>query len=578
MARTPLLRYLTGLVSETTAARRAGVDLDELRERNTTSRREFLEGATLALVGTTMACSDDRTWSGVVSSTLRSERRVAIVGGGMAGLTAALTLADAGFASTIYEASPGRVGGRMMSDRPERPGCGSCHGVSRSLGGTWADGQVTDVFGEMIDGGHWTMRHLAHRYRLPLVDSLRAEPPGSTSTYWFGGGYYTRAEVDADYATIDRALRDDLHAAKYPTSYELSTPEGRALDAMSVYEWIESRVPGGHASRLGQLLDTAYAIEYGADTTDQSSLNLLYLLGYNRGKAFREFGPSDERFRIEGGIEELPRTISADLSRRGVPIEMDQWLESIGRRSDGTYQLSFSTASGSVREVLADIVVLAVPFSVVRNLDYAGAGFDALKERAITELGAGHNGKLQLQFSRRLWNEPGPWGIGNGSGYGADFQAIWEPTRGFAGTSGILVNYTGGSTTDAMRTWHVYGVAPSSSVVWDARTFLSRVDPVFPGLGEVWNGRAAASVAHKSPFFRCSYAYWRPGQCHTFGGYERVRQGNVFFAGEHTSLDYQGYMEGAASEGERAGKEILAELRGPIAARTVGLRGAAAHA
>jgi monoamine oxidase len=39
-----------------------------------------------------------------------------------------------------------------------------------------------------------------------------------------------------------------------------------------------------------------------------------------------------------------------------------------------------------------------------------------------------------------------------------------------------------------------------------------------------------------------------------------VRQKNVFFAGEHTSVNFQGYMEGAAEEGARAGQEILTQL------------------
>jgi monoamine oxidase len=50
------------------------------------------------------------------------------------------------------------------------------------------------------------------------------------------------------------------------------------------------------------------------------------------------------------------------------------------------------------------------------------------------------------------------------------------------------------------------------------------------------------------------------GQCQAFAGYEGTRQKNIFFAGEHTSLDYQGFMEGAAREGRRAAQEILQQL------------------
>ena len=54
---------------------------------------------------------------------------------------------------------------------------------------------------------------------------------------------------------------------------------------MSIIDWIEESVPGGIGSKLGQLLDVAYNIEYGAESSRQSSLNLIYLLGYARRRA-----------------------------------------------------------------------------------------------------------------------------------------------------------------------------------------------------------------------------------------------------------------------------------------------------
>ena len=51
------------------------------------------------------------------------------------------------------------------------------------------------------------------------------------------------------------------------------------------------------------------------------------------------------------------------------------------------------------------------------------------------------------------------------------------------------------------------------------------------------------------------------GQYQTIAGYEGVRQGNCVFAGEHCSINFQGFMEGGASEGQRAANEILADLK-----------------
>ena len=96
--------------------------------------------------------------------------------------------------------------------------------------------------------------------------------------------------------------------------YNAYNADGYVLDHLSVYDWIETRVPGGHSSALGQLLDVAYNIEYGAETTDQSALNLIYLLGYQpRARGFEIFGESDELYHLAGGNEGLPRAIAAAL-------------------------------------------------------------------------------------------------------------------------------------------------------------------------------------------------------------------------------------------------------------------------
>ena len=128
-----------------------------------------------------------------------------------------------------------------------------------------------------------------------------------------------RTQADKDFQPVHKALQADIHAASYPTTYLINTPGGIALDNMSVYDWIESRVPGGHGSRFGQLLDVAYNIEYGAETTDQSALNLVYLLGYQASPgSFSVFGASDERFHIAGGNTLLPYAIrDAIVSSQG---------------------------------------------------------------------------------------------------------------------------------------------------------------------------------------------------------------------------------------------------------------------
>src|SRR5262249_5535022 len=161
---------------------------------------------------------------------------------------------------------------------------------------------------------------------------------------------------------------------------------------------------GGGSSRLGRLLDVAYALEYGAPTSDQSALNLVYLLGEQPpGGRLSLTGMSDERFRIEGGNDRLPRAIAARLPQDGGRV--GGRLQALVRETDGRHSLDFETPDGPKR-VRADHVILALPFAVLRGLDYAKAGFDAMKRRAIEELGMGRNSKLHLQLTGRFWRRP----------------------------------------------------------------------------------------------------------------------------------------------------------------------------
>jgi len=507
---------------------------DVLAERKAAmSRREFVAGS--AFVAASLALPE-------AALAATGKPRIAIVGAGIAGLNAALTLQDAGVESTVYEAS-NRIGGRMFS--------------ATSI---WTDGQVTEWCGELIDSTHATIIGLAKRFRLPLDDLLG--PPVLRDTYRFFGRYYTVEQAYEDWRTdVHPALAKDVEAAGESTTYDKFTPAGQDLDRMSVAGWIDSRVAGGRKSPIGALLDVAYAIEYGADTTDQSALNVVYLLGGNKqaeaGNAFDVFGASDERYHIRGGNQQLPARIARRLRS---PVQLGMRLTSIARQGDGTYALGFSGAT----PVVADLVVLSLPFAVLRHIDTSGAGFDERKNTAIQELGRGQNGKLQLQFSSRYWREPGPWpGRGNGLSYTDEgYQNTWEVSRRQFGAAGILNNYTGGGVTAAKATKTPFATAAAPEVQDDAKAFLRGLEKVFPGGTAKWNGRATSSLPALDPNLGASYSYWRVGQYTAFAGYERVRQGNVFFAGEHTSLEYQGYMEGGASEGARAAQEILAQLRG----------------
>lgn len=537
-AHTPLMRALQTLVADHAAAEASGRPVAEVRTAlaNGMSRRAFLGGA--AAVSAGIALAGLPTAGSAAQSQAprgRGDERIAIVGAGIAGLTAALTLADGGVQATVYEASS-RIGGRMYSNTTH-----------------WNDGQVSEWGGELIDTGHSTIRRLAKRFNLALDDLPASSPATSTTTYHFDGAYYPVEQVDRDFLDVYPALQRDLKAAGYPTTWDASTAEGRALDAMSVRQWIETRVPGGFASKFGQLLDVAYNIEFGAETADQSALNLVYMLGYSP-RQFSIFGESDEVYHIRGGNQQLPLAIAAALPK---PVRLGWRLTKMAQEA-AEVVLTFD-ANGEREVVRCDRAILTLPFAVLRTLDISDAGFDARKRQAIREQGAGRNGKLQLQFTSRPWTQPGPWGVSNGESYSdVGYQVTWEVTRAQAGAGGILNNYTGGDVTGAIPVNTAYSDRTSNpSLGAIGSQFLQQASPVFPGIAPRWNGKTTLSLQHRDPNLRLAYSYYRVGQYQQFGGYEAVAQGRVHFAGEHTTQDFQGFMEGGAITGAAAADEVL---------------------
>ncbi len=454
--------------------------------------------------------------------------RTVVVGAGLAGLTAAYRLRQAGIVAEIHEASS-RVGGRC-----------------RSIRGAFAEGQIAEHGGELIDQGHIAIRHLARELGLELDNLLQGEANGTEPNYYFDGAAYSYAQATDDIKKIWQKIHSDISAAGYPTLHNLSTPRGAELDRMSIVDWIEESVPGGMRSPLGQLLDMAYTIEYGGDSSEQSSLNLLYLLGYRGQGQLRIFGASNEKYHVAGGNGQIPTRIAEQLAGQ---ITLSSELVAIRLRTDGTYALTFDQGSTTTTQI-ADRVVLALPFSILRSsVDYSKAGFSARKRTAIEELGMGTNSKLHVQFNTRYWTSLDS----NGETFAdTGYQNTWDVTRAQPGTSGILVNYTGGT---------IGASFGSGTPVSRAKQFLGQIEPVLPGITKQWNGRATLDFWSADPWTKGSYSFWKVGQYTKFAGVERERERNCHFAGEHTSIDFQGYLNGAVESGERVAAEIAADLK-----------------
>jgi monoamine oxidase len=335
MPHTPLAKMLRHAVSVAAEASRRNCETTRVIEERATSRRAFIGKLSAAAAATALApnllAAPNRT----------TKARIAIVGGGLAGLTCAYRLKQAGINATVYEANS-RLGGRCWTRR-----------------GDFAEGQTAEHGGELIDQSHTRIRQLAQELGLPLDNLLAAEPNGSEEFYNFSGADYPYVQAVDDLKAIWQPMHRDLSEASYPTLYNNYTARGAQLDQMSIIDWLNDTIPGGVSSPLGKLLDVAYNIEYGAECERQSALNLLYLLGYNSPGQFTILGQSNEKYHVRGGNDQIPARLAAAL---GSNVVMGTRLVAAVRTAAGAYTLTFKNGNRTT-EVTADKVVFALPFS-----------------------------------------------------------------------------------------------------------------------------------------------------------------------------------------------------------------------
>lgn len=465
---------------------------------------------------------------------------IAIVGGGVAGLTVAYRLARAGRRATLYEASS-RFGGRMFTKRNFN-----------------SEGMFCELGGELVDTNHKPLMDLAAELGVGL-QLLKPSQGAGEDLYALGGRLHSDRELVHNgrglFVPIARQIARDH--AKLTDEEENWTDHARKLDAISLQEYL-TQFRGRTPDWVLEFLDIAYWGEYGMRTSEQSSLNLIDLIGTDTKKNLELFGESDEAYRIAGGSSSLPDALFARL---GGAIEQrpKHALASIGH--DGArINLSFETPQGYVNAAHS-VVVLALPFTKLREVNGVDAlGLGAAKLKCIRELGYGDNGKVMIGTTGRPWTEASRFPVkSSGEFYSREFQVMWDTSRGQSGERGILTNY-------------LSGVQDQATALAGIHAGLAKLSPAIEASLDESN--MASFFWARYPFNKGSFISARVGQYTTLlevAGTPEL-DGRLQFAGEHTSTDFAGFMCGGVDSGERVAKAILAM---PTASADVAMRDAA---
>lgn len=481
--------------------------------------------------------------------------KIVIIGGGLAGLACADNTYNKQKWTNValYEANA-NFGGRCETLRNFFP-----------------NGYVADNHGESISSEHSTILGYVSRFNLTLEDTFLAGSGGKVETYFVNGTNYTQAQVNADWHnTFFNIIHNAVLAAPWPQTYNNHNAQGVTWDNQDVNTWMDQNFPGGHASNFGAVCQQVIRDEYGGEPSDSSALNLTMILGYNDslngGKGYQNnvsplWAGTDERWHVVGGNDQivtgLVNAVPASI------LHLNVACAKVSNGPNGPFTITMQPQPSGSSYTISGIngLILCNPFASMRNkVDLTGAGLSSLKMTAVNNLGMGTSGKIFIGFNGHPWQPLGYSGVtwqDNGPPY---LSSGWEvPNANYAGPTTIWTGFPGGSYTPQILTTYgitAHGQVTPSALVTDCLTKLQQVWPGITNLASYYNGHSWCHFGYNDPWVQGGYCYWRVGQYTTFSFYEGVQEGKIHFGGEHTSGDFQGFMEGAAATGIRCAGEI----------------------
>jgi monoamine oxidase len=436
---------------------------------------------------------------------------VLVAGAGLAGLAAARDLVALGANVTVVDAR-GRVGGRVWTVRTGFSG-----------------NQHAEAGGDMIDEAQQEIRTLCKELGLKLTRILRGgfgyvRPDAS------GKPRIVARDASRSWERIAKCLGDVIRPYRL-AEQRWDTPIAGALARRTVAQWLD---------------DIGADAELRAVTTglrgfflaDPEALSLLALVD--------QFGSDSSpapwaMHRIEGGNDRLVEALASSLPGR---VRLNTELVAVSHR--GQCVRATVKHNRTASPIACDYLLLALPATTLRRVPITPA-LPAQQHDAIARLRYGAATKTLLQFSQRFWRAPGrPRALGSDLPFGA----LWEGNEEQRGRPGILSLLAGGAAS-----------AASHEILardgW--RGFVEALE---------WLGSKRASIlgAHQivwehDPLARGGYAYFDPAFDPSLRAWLARPCGRLFFAGEHTSIKWQGYMNGAVESGRRAAAEIAAVHR-----------------
>ena len=478
------------------------------RSPTTIGRRQFVTGLGAAVAATSLTgCSPS------------ANRRVAVVGAGLAGLTAAWELEQAGVEVRLFEQS-NRAGGRVWTIRDQ-----------------FDDGMELDAGAMGAGAGYTNWLQYCDAFGVKTFTPERRQG-GPGARIRLDGETRSVADLRADPASWPIALSED-EKTKAPFGLLSSHLVPAAREVGDVANVLEPKF--AHYDELS-LLD--FLKEGGASTAAigliERSLNYNSLSTVSTLSALRDtariLNSTGGSVQVEGGHSALTDNMAAALDER---IDYRHELTAITQRDDGV-RLHLMTPSGSETYDAARVII-AVPFTALRDVDI-DPPLPAERREAIAKLPYTQIAKTFVQTRSRFWTED------------ADFSILYTDTRferlfnlsaSVESDRGLLLNWING-----------VGLNPFNEMRRDEQesTVVEWLKSLWPGNDDAFE--RVLTVNWSQSYAGGAYAHYAPGQLQRYAKLIPEPAGRLHFAGEHTELVAPG-LEGAVTSGMRTAGEVI---------------------
>ena len=449
-------------------------------------------------------------------------KKIIIVGAGLAGLSAAYELTELGHDVIVLEAQT-RPGGRVLTLRD-----------------AFADGLYAEAGASRIANHHHFTLKYAELFHL-VLDPF--SPPNSRSTYYVRG---KRIQVTPgqtvlwpyDLTPEERALGLQGMRQKYVRSMlaelgDVTNPNWPPSDILRKYDHLNR---SDFWRARGASSDAVSLLSLGGIDDRLDTWSTLFML---RNQALNQ--KLEMYYKIRGGNDLLPKSFASRLSEK---IHYSAHVVSIEQTAQNVTAVFLK--AGSHHKLTADYMICAIPFSVQRNISVVPP-FSVEKQSAIEQLPYLSGTKIFLQTKERFWLKDGESGFATTD---LPIREIWDVTYNQPGRRGILQAFP-----ISLHSRQFTAMSEEARL----NLTLQQIELIHPAVRKNFEG-GRSKCWDEDAWARGVSAYYKPGQFTSLLPHVARPEGRIHFAGEHTSVWIDGWMQGALESGNRVAREINAAV------------------